>query len=146
MKSFARKTVCLLERCSVGSRAATSLDTIKIVRQMWQTGVLKSVMCPHTFQGEAPFLLWIASLDARHRGKLHETIGCATLTPSRAACATHSRVTSHRATGLSVVAGRTRRTLYCANNLYNCLPYLNVHTTFICSARGSADRGVKGVF
>jgi hypothetical protein len=58
---------------------------------MWQTGVLKSVMCPHTFQGEAPFLLWIASLDARHRGKLHETIGCAALTSaaltSRAACA-----------------------------------------------------------
>ena len=111
---------------------------------MWQTGVLKSVMCPHTFQGEAPFLLWIASLDARHWGKLHETIGCAAL--PQAEQPVHSRVTSRRATGLSVVAGRTCRTLYCANNLYNCLSYLNVHTTFICSGRGSADRGVKGVF
>ena len=55
-------------------RAAISLDAVQIAREMWRTKIIRKVMCPYLF-GDVATLLWVFSLDARNRGKLHETIG-----------------------------------------------------------------------
>jgi hypothetical protein len=86
--------------CTVDDRVAVALDGISIIKKMWSTPIVKKVLCPTIFTPKR-VLLWVASLDARHRGKVHETIG----------------------------------TMYCANNVYNVLSYLNVLCTFICDGK-----------
>jgi hypothetical protein len=54
------------------TRVASALSIVQIVEWMWSTPLMQILMCPDIFTESG--LFWTVSLDARVRGKIHETI------------------------------------------------------------------------